>query len=835
MGTPRFAFPQERGANALGEAVETLGATTRVLMIGAHPDDEDTFLISWLSRGRHVEIAYLSLTRGDGGQNLIGNELGEALGVIRTEELLAARRVDGAGQYFTRAFDFGFSKDTIDTYKHWVRDSILGDVVRVVRAFRPQVIIAVFSGTPRDGHGHHQVSGLLAREAYRVAGDTVRFPTKSFGPPWTPLKLYGNARYDPTGGETMRIDVGEYSPLLGRSYAEIAGESRSQHKSQGFGTPQRKGPFLDALRREFTRVNESTPARDEKSIFDGIDTTWNRFRAGASRQQLGGLDSLPAAIAVAKASFDPMHPRRLLAPLAHLRQVAVVAVTGSQNLDLVDAVQRLFADVKRALQLATGVEMEAIAPREVYALNSTAPIVVSTYNRGTDTLFVGRPEICCGIDPPREPSRPLAPASVIIDTIGIIVTQVTQPSWLIRPRVGAMFAPVFGGNEAMRPGNVAVLRVALKRPSAELSLSTPVVWRGVDPVKGEIRREIAGAPAISVTLDTRIQYAPANTEFQRDLAVHLRSVDDAPRDVRVRLTLPAGLTADSVERSARLDRYDATQTLTFRLRGRLPAGEHRIAVTAQSQGETFTDGYQLVDYDHIRRQRIYRPATTTLSVVDMKVPATLRVAYITGVGDNVAPMLAQLGIPVTVIPASEVARTDLTPYTTVVVGPRAYEAHPQLVAANAQLFDFARNGGTVVVQYGQNEMTQAGAMPYPITLVRPADRVTDENAPVRIETPNDKVLTTPNRIGPQDFTGWVQERALYMPRTFDPHYRSLLSMNDPGEPPNGGAILVAPLGQGQYIYTTLSLFRQLPAGVPGGARLFLNILSAGLVTSAATP
>src|SRR5688500_2482270 len=242
-------------------------------MIGAHPDDEDTNLITWLSRGRHVSTAYLSLTRGDGGQNVIGNELGEALGVLRTEELLAARRIDGARQYFTRAYDFGFSKDTIDTYKHWPKDSILGDVVRVVRAFRPHVIVAVFSGTTRDGHGQHQVSGLLAREAYDVAADTVRFPVPTFGRPWTTPKFYRAARGNAQAG-TLGVDVGEYSPLLGRSYAEIAGQSLSQHKSQGFGVRQRKGPVMNYVRREATRVNEATPAASERSLFDGIDTTW---------------------------------------------------------------------------------------------------------------------------------------------------------------------------------------------------------------------------------------------------------------------------------------------------------------------------------------------------------------------------------------------------------------------------------------------------------------------------------------------------------------------------------------------------------------------------------
>src|SRR5689334_16042809 len=293
------ALTDMRGATALAHAVEGLGNTTRVLMIGAHPDDEDTRLVTWLARGRHVETAYLSLTRGDGGQNLIGNELYEALGAIRTEELLAARRIDGAKQYFTRAFDFGFSKTIEDTYKFWPKDTILGDVVRVVRAFRPHVIVPVFSGTPRDGHGHHQVSGILAREAFDAAADTVRLParaTSGLGA-WTPLKFYRGAYgIADRSKASLVFNVGEYSPLLGRSYAEIAAESRSQHLSQGFGIVQNKGARLDYLQLEASRVGAVAPGAREQSMFDGIDVSWARFRAnGALRAVTPLVDSLEMA------------------------------------------------------------------------------------------------------------------------------------------------------------------------------------------------------------------------------------------------------------------------------------------------------------------------------------------------------------------------------------------------------------------------------------------------------------------------------------------------------------------------------------------------------------
>lgn len=812
--TPRLVSAQareERGAIALGEAVMGLGVNTRVLMIGAHPDDEDTNLIAWLSRGRYVRTGYLSLTRGDGGQNLIGNELGEALGVIRTEELLAARRIDGGEQYFTRAFDFGFSKDTIDTYKHWPKDSILGDVVRVIRAMKPHVIIAVFSGTTRDGHGQHQVSGLLAREAYDLAGDTVRFPTAIYGGPWTPLKFYRAARFNPQQG-TLSMDVGEYSPLLGRSYAEIAGESRSQHKSQGFGAPQRKGRVLDYLRREATRVNAPTPADSEKTLFDGIDTSWARFRTQVDGARRDALDSLPGALAAAAASFDAFAPARSIRPLGRVQRL-VAALGDPSDADFLTSVGGLRSRIWWALTVAANVEADALAPRPIAAIGKETRLVVTVHNRGRDTIDV---------------ITKIPPGGTRIDTMPRRFDQVTQPDWLAEPRVGALFAIEPSPVSETRRSNRKGVSVGIEAQGAEFQFHEPYVFRTVDAVAGEIRHLVAAVPAITVTLDASRQYAPANTPLDRRFEVRLTSADSAPRTAEVILQLPDGLTADGTNRVAILSGYGATAVLTFHVRGRLPRGEHRLSVVVESAGETFTTGYTLIDYEHIEPQRIYRPATIDLSAVDVRVPATLRVVYVPGVSDNVAPALEQLGVPVTIVHPREIATANLTRFTTLVLGPRAYEAHPELVASAAKILEFARRGGTVVVQYGQYEMTQPGIMPFPITINRPHDRVTHEDAPVTLLDSTAREISWPNRIRAADFDAWVQERSLYMPRTFDPNYRPLLAMSDPGEAANRGAVLVANVGRGRYVYTSMAFFRQLPAGVPGAARLFVNLLSAGL-------
>ena len=742
----------------------------RVLLIGAHPDDEDTNLIAWLQRGGHAVTAYLSLTRGDGGQNLIGNELGEELGIIRTEELLAARRVDGAHQFFTRAFDFGFSKSAAETYAHWPRDSLLGDVVKVVRSWQPHVIITMFSGTPRDGHGHHQVSALLGKEAYAVAGDTVRFPTAKFGRAWVPLKLYQTARFQPDSA-TLRINVGEYNPELRKSYAEIAGESRSQHKSQGFGALQRKGVVWNYITRLDTRVNKDTQPASERSIFDGV---------------------IPARVDVAE-----------------------------------------YGTTRDFLK---HVSLEAIADRQYVALGDSARVTVTFYNRSgvPIELLPAGPRNLVYSQHPAGKVR-VAPDSSV-QWVGYVKgSAISQPWWLAQPRRGDLFTPQIPAltgnmmwgqtpeNEREKESWAAVMM----DPGGGVHMfeeRAPIVFRFVDPIRGDVQRPLAVVPAISVALDNIVELSRANASLDRFVNVTIRSAMMRPQAVKVALTLPAGLTADSASRTITVDSA-GTRRITFRIRGRLPAGDHTIAATATADGRSYTSGYTPIDYDHITPQRIFRPSSVRLRAVDVNIPSGTNVAYVQGVGDNVAHSLQQLGIPVTVVTPRDIPTLELSKYTAVVVGPRAYDAHRELIDNNTYLLDYARNGGTLVVQYGQYEMMRPGVMPYPITIARPHDRVTEEVAPVTIVNASSPVLNSPNKIAAADFEGWVQERSLYMPRTFDEHYQAVLEMNDPGAPPNRGGIIVAPYGRGLYVYTTLAFFRQLPAGVSGAAKLFVNLIS----------
>ena len=839
---PRVLAAQDRGATALGEAVAGLDVTPRVLLIGAHPDDEDTQLLTWLARGRQVETAYLSLTRGDGGQNLIGNELGPVLGMIRTEELLAARRLDGGRQFFTRAYDFGFSKTAEETYQHWPKDSILRDVVTVVRAFRPQVIVAVFSGTPRDGHGHHQVSGQLAREVFDAAADTVAWPrARTNGlPAWRPLKFYRAARFNPSAA-TVRFNVGELSALRGQTYAELASISRSQHLSQGFGVLQRRGASTDYLTLEATRL--TPPFAPERSPLETIDSGWGRFSAvgGAAR---GALDSLPGAIAAVRAVENLAAPAPMVAPLARVvrlldavRQTATCAGVADTSCaaqlgDLALSLETASRRATTALLDAAGISVEATAPRELVAVGDTLPVTITVYNQGrADVRFLGAAaSMRAGGNGPWQ----TGPGVVGSDSSGavalkLIPTSAILPWWLVRGRRGDVFELPQGNGYI----GTSEERILDTRAWAELTVdSVPVtadageiLRRFADPARGELRRPVALVPPISVLLDDEVEYARAGAPLDRPVDVHVRSAASAPRGVTVTLDLPDGLRADSATRHIALEPFGEA-TVRFRVRGTLPAGRHHLAARVASAGETFTLGWVPIEYAHIRPLRYYRPALVQIEAVPAVLPANPRIAYVRGVGDNVAPMLAQLGLAVTMIAPESLATADLSRYGAVVVGPRAFAATPSLVASAPRLQAFARAGGTVVVQYGQNEIQTPGVLPYPVRLAGLAERVTEEDAPVRVLDPAARVLTAPNRIGAADFAGWVQERSTYMPTSVDPHWGRVLEMHDPGAPPNENALLEAPVGKGAYVYVTLALFRQLPAGVPGAARIFLNLIGA---------
>jgi len=906
------------GAAGLGLALRRLGATQRVLMIAAHPDDENTAVLSTLALGRGADVAYLSLTRGDGGQNGIGPELGEAIGVIRSEELLAARRLDGARQFFTRAYDYGFSKSADEAFRHWPKDSVLADVVAVIRRFRPDVIVAVFSGTPRDGHGQHQASGILAREAFAAAGDPSRFPEQLAQGlrPHRPAKLYQSLWRGTTEGATL-LEAGTYDPLLGRSHYQIAMASRSRHRSQDMGQAQPPGPRPIA----FQRVDATVPV--ESSIFAGIDTTLaQRARTLAPesvrREVVEALEAYDAAALALRAGFNALAPDALVPELAralgHLdraeaRLAAATAGAGAGtgtaatanaragSAFVADPVAELRfhiaaerADLHDALARAAGIVFDVVASDERVVPGQVFELELTLWNGGARPVTVTalEPVLPAGWEAvPADPAAgdrlaagtPLAPGALVTRAFRVRVPADAPPSmpyYLRAPRDGDFFRwpddPTLRGLPFEPASTRATARVEVE--GAALPLEGEALFRAVSSTDGEYRRPVRVVPAVGVTLDPHVAILPAATTevgtanaangaakaaatgtsarsagasrraatadgargsgsaAARRLHFTVRLTHEAPEATAgtLRLELPPGWRAEPEAIPVRFAEPGEHRVFEFAVTppDATPAGDFPVrAVFTAENGARYDLGAQVVDYPHIRPRALYRDAAATVRAVDVRVPAGLRVAYIMGAGDLVPDALAQLGIHAELLDPAALAAADLDAYDVIVVGIRAYEHRNDLAGQNRRLLEYVERGGTLIVQYNQYRFSQGGFAPYPLEIARPHDRVTDEEAPVRLLEPDHPALSWPNRIGPADFEGWIQERGLYFPRTWDERYTPLLEMADPGEEPLRGGLIVARYGKGTYVYTGLAFFRQLPAGVPGAYRLFANLLSLG--------
>ena len=705
------------------------------------------------------------------------------------------------------------------------------------------------------------------------------FRSSSYGRAWAPLKFYRAARGNRRAG-AVAMNVGEYDPVLGRSYAEIAGESRAQHRSQGFGgIQQRKCAQLDYVLREASRVNQSTPPADEKTIFDGVDTSFARLARSAPPAAAAELTKAQALLDSARIEVDLRRPdsvTRKLARAAFLAQQARRAIPrcsfdvrlgpmrivgdsvehdascDQTALDLDAAMDVLTRRTAEAAFDAAGIAIEATAPQELLAFGDSMPVTLTVYNRGHDNVKLAYARINDALPFLFAPMI-ISPDSSVRLTRSIIGLVDSRP-WWISPKGGDMFpvhdSPSDGlarvsfvgtGSLSTVPG-VAVAederRITNVQVTAQIMGQTitvdagPITFHSADPLLGEQNRPVGGVPAVTLKFDGGLEWMVANKPLDHILRVTITSFSDSPRTFSFKLVSPKGIRVDSLPASMTLKAKEEKE-LFLRVRGQLKPGRYEFGIVAQTENGQYMEGFKTIEYSHIRPIRMYRYSALYFQAVDINVPPTLSIAYIPGVGENTAVTLRQLGIPVAILSPEELPVADLSRFSTVVVGTRAYEAHRDLVTYNSRLLDFAKKGGTVVVQYGQDIAT-LGVMPFPVTTPR-TSRVTDEDAPVTILDPRSRVLNSPNKIGKDDWADWVQERALYMPTVIDPHYATPLEMHDPGEPDNKGALLVTPLGKGTYVFTSLSLFRQIPAGVPGGMRLFVNLLSAGIEPERATP
>lgn len=843
---------EHEGAAALGLALRRLGTSKRVLMIGAHPDDENTAVLSELALRQGADVAYLSLTRGEGGQNLIGPELQEGLGIIRSEELLAARRLDGARQFFTRAYDFGYSRSAQEALQHWPRDSVLADVVEVVRRFRPDVVVSVFSGTPRDGHGHHQAAGIMAREAFQAAGDPQRFPgqIRAGLRAHRPAYLFQSV-WRPEGSEPVRISIGDYDPLLGRSNYQIAMASRSRHRSQDMGQPEPIGPRSAAI----AVLAGDYPGGG--SFFAGLDSTLSSLAASPISQtsftppHVEALRAYEAEIGQARDAFNPLRTTALIPILARAYEQLQKAEHFSEGFeDLRFAIAAEKAELQDALWNAAGLVFDAQveAPEIVPGQEFTFSLTV--LNGGTDPVTVRAlepllPQGWHATPQDGLPGQPLEPGAVRRRAFRVRVAddaQPTEPYYLRAPRQGDLYT--WPQDTALRalpfePPQVRAFASVVVAANT-LERNTEAVYVEIDKASGQRRRPVLVVPAVHVAVTPPFAVIPlggaaaqngsAATVNAREITVALTSAVESPLSGTLRIELPPGWTAEPASSEVQLQQRGVRRELRFRLLApaSIAPGEYPVrAIFESSDGRRYDRGHTVIDYPHTRPRPLYRSAETGVSVFPIAVAPGLRVGYVEGAGDDGALALRQLGVDVTPLDSETLARGDLSRYDAIVLGIRAYEVRQDLIAHNERLLEYARRGGTVVAQYNKYEYPEGGFAPYELTMARPHGRVTDENAPVRLLDPSHQALSWPNRITEADFTGWVQERGLYFADSWDERYTSMLEMADPGEQPERGSLLVARVGDGWYAYTGLALFRQLPEGVPGAYRLLANLVSLG--------
>ena len=786
-------------------ALHKLNILGSVLYIEAHPDDENTSALAYFSIGRKYRTAYLSLTRGDGGQNLIGPEKGAEIGIIRTQELMAARRNDSAEQFFTRAIDFGYSKTPEETLSFWGKKAILADIVWVIRIFRPDVIIARSLGEGYRGHGHHAASGELAREAFRAAADSNKFPEQLQDvQSWKAQRLFWNRwrRDQQEMANALTINTGEYNPLLGKSYSEIGAESRSMHKSQGFGSSGRRGARYD-----YYQLIEGTPATTD--LFDGIDTSWQRVPGG---QKVGLM------LAKIIDTFDPQHPSKSLPSL-------LAVYTKMTELDETYWVKIKKEELLQVIQSCAGLWIEAISPDFSCAPGDEIKIQTTIVNRSEYPFRIQEinfHELASDsdLDILLKNNNP----QTFEKTIRIPKDfPISQPYWLKSPKKKATFSireqNLIGLDE--NPPSISV-NIKLSSDNSLLEYSVPLLYRWTDRVAGEQYRPFEIRPRVTVQIEDRVKIFTKDgpQELRVKLKSHSPNIAGA-----IRLTAPVQwrVTPESIP-FVLANKYEETK-VTFEVTPPNNSDEAILAAEAEMNGEKLDRDIVEISHPHIKRQ-VYFPKSRVKAIkMDIKNTGT-KLGYIMGSGDEVADGLLNLGYEVILLDDDMLERADLNQFDAIIAGIRAYNTRGRLKNTYPRLLQYVKDGGTFIVQYNVSRGLQTiNIGPYPFTIGR--DRVSEETAPVAFLNPKHPLLNFPNKITQKDFDGWVQERGLYFATGWDERYEPILTSSDTNESDKKGGLLYARYGKGVFIYTGYSWFRQLPAGVPGAYRLFANLISSG--------
>ncbi len=802
-GFSSIAQSPQLNAGEIKQGLEELNVVGSVLYIAAHPDDENTRLLAWLAREKKVRTGYLALTRGDGGQNLIGNEQADLLGLIRTQELLAARKTDGAEQFFTRANDFGFSKNPAESFKIWDKQKILGDVVWVIRKFRPDVILTRFPEDARAGHGHHSASAILAREAFIAAADPKQFPEQLAHVGvwqakrilWNTFNFGGN---NTTSENQLKLDVGAFNPLLGKGYGEIAAESRSNHKSQGFGSAKQRGSAIEY----FSPIAGSAAKTD---LFEGIDLSWNRIQGGAAVSSL---------IQQANQEYQVTNPSRIVPQLVKI--LSAVEKLSGNNADYWKS--QKIKQLKELIVSAAGLWFESYGKQPEYAvgdsINVNSQVLIRPGNQITLTGISGVQAI------------PVYLVSILNQMQNfesrVYASSLSQPYWLAEKHAVGIYTikdPQLIGY----PENPDLPKVTytFTIEGKSVSFERPVVYKYTDPVKGEIYQPLVIAPPVTATLAEKAYVF--NGTAAKTLKVQLKSFKDQAIGY-IQPQVPEGWKVSPEKIELNLAKKGTEQTVEFTV---IPGGgkaSGSCALNVVVAGKTYNQGLKVVRYDHIPVQTLFPPAEARVEQVDLKFAGGKHLGYITGAGDLVPEALKQIGYEVTVLSENAVINTDLSGFDAIITGVRLYNINEQTAAMQPKLMKYVENGGTLLVQYNVNtplKITELG--PYPFTLSR--DRVTEEDAEVTFLKPDDPSLNYPNKITSKDFEGWVQERGIYFAANLDPKYTPVFSMHDTNETANNGSLIITNYGKGKFVYTSLVFFRELPAGVPGAYRLFVNLIS----------
>ena len=853
---------ENKGAAAAWRALLRLRSTVTVLHTTAHPDDEDGAMLAWLTRREGVRTGLLTLNRGEGGANLVGPELYDALGLVRTEELLAAGRYYGVDQMFTRVTDFGFSKRMDETLEHWGKDVVLRDVVRAVRMYRPDIIIARFHGKPRDGHGNHQTAGLMSYEVFKAAADPQMFPEqiREGLRPWQVKKHYLSVRDNEPA--TVKVDVGEYDPLTGKSYREIARDGLSHQRSQGAGGV--RVPPGSAMS-SWQLVESTLPkAESEKSIFDGIDTTISGLaKLSGSTDITAELNAISNSIETALKKFDALRPWTVAPELAaglKTTRSLIEKVRGSQIEDankdhllfLLGNKEREFND---AMNKALGLVMEVLVdpsggaaegsqqffqPRETFNVaipgqqfTLTATVVNRSQVRVEPADLALRTPKGWSVGTKRDEVKPLGYNERARRQFELTVpsdAEYTRPYWSreneLRDHIYQINKPEYLSLPFAPPDVIGAF--SYKVDGVSFTLTQPAQTVFIDRPWGEQRRLLTVAPAIGVSLSPRVGAIPVGSAASSYTAsVSVASNVKGNATGKVKLRLPQGWKAVPAEYTFNFTHEGEVSNFTFRVAiPRVAANEeYKVQAVAEYAGREYTEGYQVIAHRDNEPRHLYRPATMSIRGIDVKVAPNLTVGYVMGVGDEVPKALEQIGVKVTMLDENALANGSLDQYDAIIVGIRATAVRDDLKAYSRRLLDYAERGGNLIYQYQTQEFDAAPYGPYPYKLTPRAEEVSEEDSKVTMLEPSNPIFNWPNKITAADFDGWVEERGSKWMTTWDERYKPLLECHDREQKPQRGGMLVAPYGKGTFTYAAYAFYRQLPAGVPGGYRLFANIIS----------